>query len=56
MYTTADAPGAAKFLLSWPTTDVNITTGAGQSFLARIRSIISLMSILPDLLEYQFLL
>ena len=31
------APGAAKFLLNWPTTDANITNRSGQSFLARIR-------------------
>jgi hypothetical protein len=37
MYTTPNAPGAAKFLLSWPTTDVNITARSGASFLTRIR-------------------
>jgi hypothetical protein len=31
--TTPGAPGAAKFLLNWPTTDVNITTRSGASFL-----------------------
>ncbi len=30
------APGAAKFLLNWPTTDVNITTRSGASFLALV--------------------
>jgi hypothetical protein len=30
--------GAAKFLLNWPTTDVNITTQSGASFLARVRN------------------
>jgi hypothetical protein len=32
MYTAPDAPGAAKFLLNWPTTDVNITSRSGLSF------------------------
>jgi hypothetical protein len=31
------APGAAVFLLNWPTTDVNITIQSGVSFLARVR-------------------
>jgi hypothetical protein len=39
MYTTPYAPGAAKFLLNWPTTDANITTRSGPSFLACVRSI-----------------
>jgi hypothetical protein len=56
MYATVDAPGAAKFLLSWPTTDVNITNESGESFLARVRSIITLMSYLPDEIQYQLLL
>jgi hypothetical protein len=33
MSTVELAPGAAKFLLSWPTTDVNITNRFGESFL-----------------------
>jgi hypothetical protein len=37
MCTTPDAPGAAKFLLNWLTTDANITTRSGASFLARVR-------------------
>jgi hypothetical protein len=37
MYTTPFAPGAAKFLLNWPTTDVNITTRSGESFLVYVR-------------------
>jgi hypothetical protein len=37
MYTIPHAPGAAKFLLNWPTADVNITTRSGESFLARVR-------------------
>jgi ankyrin repeat protein len=41
MYTNDLAPGAAKFLLNWPTTDVNILNGAGEPFLAMVRSTIS---------------
>jgi hypothetical protein len=37
MYTANMAPGAAKFLLEWPTTDVNIATSSGASFLAYVR-------------------
>jgi hypothetical protein len=45
MLTNQFAPGAAKFLLNWPSTDVNIT------FLARVRETITLFSdriALPD--------
>jgi hypothetical protein len=35
-----NAPGAAKFLLSWPTTDVNITTRSGDYFLSTVRELI----------------
>jgi hypothetical protein len=38
MYTIPYAPGAAKFLLNWPTTDANITSRSGASFLALVRS------------------
>jgi hypothetical protein len=31
------APGAAKFLLNWPTTDANITTPSGAPFLVCVR-------------------
>jgi hypothetical protein len=45
MYTTrctaGNAPGAAKFLLKWPTTDVNITTPSGVFFLALVRMVIT---------------
>jgi hypothetical protein len=41
MYTTPNAPGAAKFLLNWPTTDANTTSRSGDFFLARVRSTIS---------------
>jgi hypothetical protein len=36
-FTSRLAPGAAKFLLNWPTTDANITTRSGASFLAMVR-------------------
>jgi hypothetical protein len=51
MSTTRFAPGAAKFLLNWPTTDVNITTRSGASFLTMVRSTITALSYkvaLPD--------
>jgi hypothetical protein len=44
MFTNNIAPGAAKFLLSWPTVDVNITTRSGASLLAMVRSTIRLFS------------
>jgi ankyrin repeat protein len=62
MCTVPDAPGAAKFLLKWSTTDVNITTRTGVSFLVKVRSAITEISdkvALPDNLErvqHQFLL
>jgi hypothetical protein len=39
--TTPDTPSAAKFLLSWPTTDVNIISRDGESFQAKVRSTIA---------------
>jgi hypothetical protein len=36
-YTIAKAPGAAKFLLNWPTTDANITGRSGESFQSAVR-------------------
>jgi ankyrin repeat protein len=30
---------AAKFLLNWPTTDANITTRSGESFLAQVEAV-----------------
>jgi hypothetical protein len=62
MYTTPDAPGAAKFLLNWPTTDANITTRSGASFLAKVRLTITTFSMKvarsdnPDRVQHQFLL
>jgi hypothetical protein len=37
MLTATCAPGAAKFLLKWPTTDANITERSGVSFLTLVR-------------------
>jgi hypothetical protein len=37
MYTTPFAPGAAKFMLEWSNTDVNIIDRSGISFLAVVR-------------------
>jgi hypothetical protein len=62
MCTTPDAPGAAKFLLNWPTTDVNITTFSGESFLAFVRLAITKFSdqiaLLdnPDRAQHKFVL
>jgi ankyrin repeat protein len=56
------APGAAKFLLNWPTTDVNITTRSGESFLARVRIDVKYFSDKiarpdnPEQVQHQFLL
>jgi hypothetical protein len=44
MLTVPLAPGAAKFLLSWPTTDANITARSGASFLAKVREAITEIS------------
>jgi ankyrin repeat protein len=54
MYTMPDAPGAAKFLLNWSTTDIDITTRSGDSFLAGVRFTITDLSdkvARPDNLE-----
>jgi hypothetical protein len=62
MGTTRHAPGAAKFLLNWPTTDVNIASRSGTSFLVRVRSTITAFSDTvalpdnPDRVQHQFLL
>jgi hypothetical protein len=42
MWTMTDAPGAAKFLLNWPTTDVNITTRSRASFLVNVRKAVNI--------------
>jgi hypothetical protein len=39
-YTYPHAPGAAKFLLNWPTTDANLSSRSGVSFLAGVREVI----------------
>jgi hypothetical protein len=62
MYTILDAPGAAKFLLNWPTTDVNTLCRFGASFPALVRCTITNFSekiALPDnpeQIQHQFLL
>jgi hypothetical protein len=62
MYTTMFAPGAAKFLLNWSTTDANITTRSGASFLARVRDDVKYFSDSiaypdnPERIQHQFLL
>jgi hypothetical protein len=64
MYTTPYSPGAAKFLLNWPTTDANIKTQSGQSFLAWVRSTMTIFSDQiglpdnpdPDRIKQKFLL
>jgi hypothetical protein len=51
MYTIMFAPGAAKFVLEWPATDVNITAQSGESFLAKVREVVGHLSdqvALPD--------
>jgi hypothetical protein len=44
MMTTTGAPGAAKFLLKWPTTDFNTTLPSGESFIHLVRWIITLFT------------
>jgi hypothetical protein len=62
MCTLPGAPGAAKFLLNWPTTDANITTRSGGSFLDATRSFITEISDLiavpynPEKVQHQLLL
>jgi hypothetical protein len=62
MFTYPNAAGAATFLLNWPTTDTNITTRSGISFLNRVRHTIEHFAIEvalpdhPDSLQHHFLL
>jgi hypothetical protein len=57
IFTEKLAPGAAKFLLRWPTTDANITTRSGASFLARVRDNIKYFrSNNPERIQNQFTL
>jgi hypothetical protein len=58
-----NAPGAAKFLLNWPTTDVNITDRSGDYILSTVRElIITYLSCVarspdnPEIFQDQFLL
>jgi hypothetical protein len=61
-FTIDKAPGAAKFLLNWPTTDANITYRSGASNLAKVRNTVSSFSnkvALPDnpeRVQHKFLL
>jgi hypothetical protein len=60
MCTTPCAPGAATFLLNWPTSDANISAGSGESFLVIVRSLITDFSNTiphpanPEKVQYQF--
>jgi hypothetical protein len=55
MYTIPDAPGAAKFLLNWPTTDANITTRSGEAtFSGRVRKNVEYFSNNPNWVHHQF--
>jgi hypothetical protein len=62
MWSTTAAPGAAKFLLNWPSTDTNITTRSGASFLAIVRQTVEYFFVNislpdnPDRVQDQFLL
>jgi hypothetical protein len=56
MFSGSLAPSAAKFLLNWPTTHVNITNRSGQSFLDIVRSIITTFSDYTEKVQDQFLL
>jgi hypothetical protein len=64
IYAIPDAPGAAKFLQNWPTTDANITL-SGTSFLRGVGATVKRLSCLsinialpenPDKVQHQFLL
>jgi hypothetical protein len=62
MCTTKIAPGAAKFLLNWSTTDVNITDQSGESFLTWVRRTVKSFSYRitfpddPEQVQHEFLL
>jgi ankyrin repeat protein len=62
MFTFMFAPGAAKLMLEWSTTDVNIIDRSGISFLARVRGAIEHFSNQvalpdnPDRVKHQFVL
>jgi hypothetical protein len=44
MFTMKCAPGAANFLLHWPTTNVHLTNRAGESYLDRVEEAVKLLS------------
>jgi ankyrin repeat protein len=44
MFTMKCAPGATNFLLNWPTTNVNLTNRAGESFLSRLSQVLEHVS------------
>jgi ankyrin repeat protein len=60
--TTKFAPGAAKFLLNWPTTDATITDQSKESFLVRVRRTIKsffdkiALPDNPEMVQHQLLL
>jgi hypothetical protein len=56
MATPKFAPGAAKFLLNWPTTDAHITSRTGATFQTHVRQSIVFFSQMAASPEQQFLL
>lgn len=62
MFTMKYAPGAAKFLMSWPTTDLKITNRSGESYIDRVRVAVKYFSYQitlrdnPEKVQHQFLL
>jgi hypothetical protein len=62
MYTIQLAPGAAKFMLNWPSTDVNIMARSGEYYLDRVREVLRYFSYQitlldnPEKVQQQFLL
>jgi hypothetical protein len=56
IFTPKFAPGAAKFLLNWPTTDIHITSRTGATFLTHVRQSIVFFSQMAESFEQQFLL
>jgi hypothetical protein len=62
MVTTKLAPGAAKFMMNWPATNVNIIPRSGESFLVKVRAAITALSIAaahpgnPEQVQHQFVL
>jgi hypothetical protein len=62
MYTIQLAPGAAKLMLNWPTTDVSIIARSGEFYPDRVREVIAYFSHEiglpgnPEKVQHQFLL